>query len=96
LRGEALRNDGASKLPGQNVGKNKLTILIGPNFLNDGSLIPHEFHDGPSDAGARLIDNPAADSAVHLLLGLLLLGLRQRWVECDGKTGLSSLGGRKR
>jgi hypothetical protein len=52
--------------------KSKLTIIIGLHFLNDRFLIAHKFHVGPNDAVAGLIDNPAADTAVRLLLGLLI------------------------
>jgi hypothetical protein len=45
--------------PGRDMSKSKLTIIIGLDFLNDGSLIAQKFHVGTSDAVAGLIDNPA-------------------------------------
>ena len=67
------------------MSKGESTIVIRLHFVDERLPITHECHVGPGDAFARLIDNPAADRAE-----LLLLGVRGicRWRRRLGQTEL--------
>ncbi len=68
------------------MSKSESSIVIRLNFIDERFPITHEYHVGPGDAFARLIDNLAADRAERLLFGASDI---RRWRRCLGQTVLS-------